>query len=62
MKKISEENLAKITEIFSELRKKHDIKIVTATQLPRERESYPSRLDLGGSDLNIIIIDHLNLI
>lgn len=49
-------------KMMKELRDKFpDFKIMIPTQPTRESGPIP-RLDLGGSDLNIVIIDHINLI
>ena len=52
-----------LNKMMAKFREKYpDFKIVTATQLPRENTGFSEKINLGDSEFDIIIIDHLNLI
>lgn len=52
-----------VDEMMKKFRENNqNLVIVTATQQPREFSGHTPRLDLGSSEFDIIIIDHINLI
>ncbi len=52
-----------LNKMMREVREKYpDFKIVTATQLPKENTGFCEKINLGESEFDIIIIDHVNLI
>lgn len=55
--------IEELNKMMKEVREKYpDFTIMTATQPPKENTGFSEKIKLGESELDIMIIDHLNLI